>query len=112
VVFGGQSMQTERRRAPRANADLLINKFIDGWPHLARLVEISAAGCVLERLLEPSVDRELYPLEIALPAALGGTRLWLWAKTVWSTPERIALRFVGLDPVDRATLSRLSGALG
>ena len=103
-------MRPERRRAPRLRADILVNKFIDGWPHLTRLVEISAVGAVLEKLLEPEIERDLYPLELSLPAALGGTRLWLWAKPVWSEAGRTAVRFVGLDPVDRATLNRLAAA--
>ncbi len=104
-------MQTERRRAARKRADILVNKFIDGMPHMARLVEISPTGCLLERMLEPELGRELYPLEVALPASLGGTRLWLWARPVWSDTERTAFRFVGLDPVDRATLVRLADAM-
>jgi hypothetical protein len=104
-------MHHDRRRAARARTDLLVNKFIDGLPHVARLVEISARGCLLERVHEPEVPRELYPLELALPTALGGTRLWLWARPVWSHAGRTALRFVGLDPVDRATLERFATAL-
>jgi hypothetical protein len=105
-------MYEDRRRAPRKRADILVNKFIDGLPHVARLVEISALGCLLERIHEPEVRRDLYPLELALPADLGGTRLWLWARPVWSDAKRVALRFVGLDPVDRATLDRFAAAMG
>src|SRR6266508_1557447 len=105
-------MEQERRRAPRKRAEMFVNKFIDGLPHVARLMEISAIGCVLERIFEPEVARDLYPLELALPAALGGTRIWLWARPVWAHAGRTALRFVGVDPVDRATLARLTDALG
>ena len=106
----GTTMQNERRRATRKSTDILVNKFIDGMPHMARLVEISPTGCLLERMLEPELGRDLYPLELALPASLGGTRLWLWARPVWSENDRMAYRFVGLDPVDRATLARLANA--
>lgn len=101
-------MQIERRRATRKRTDILVNKFIDGLPHMTRLVEISPTGCMLERMLEPAIGRDLYPLEVSLPASLGGTRLWLWARPVWSDDGRSAFRFVGLDPVDRATLARLA----
>jgi hypothetical protein len=104
-------MQSDRRRAPRKRADILVNKFIDGWPHLARLVELSAGGCLLERVLEPDATRDVYPLELALPASLGGARLWLWARPVRSEHGRTAFRFVGLDPTDRATLGRLAASL-
>jgi hypothetical protein len=105
-------MQHERRRAPRKRVEILVNKFIDGLPHVARLLEISAMGCVLERVLEPEAHRDLYPLELALPAALGGTRMWVWARPVWAEAGRTAMRFVGLDPVDRATLARFTDAMG
>jgi hypothetical protein len=104
-------MQDERRRAERRQADIWVNKFIDGLPHTARLVEVSALGCVLERIHEPEVRRELYPIEMALPVALGSTRLWLWARPVWSRGGRTGMRFVGLDPLDRATLTQLASSL-
>lgn len=104
-------MHQERRKAERRRADILVNKFIDGMPHMARLVELSAVGCVLEPILEPRVERDLYPLELALPDALGGTRMWLWARPVRQYQGRTALRFVGLDAVDRATLARLAASL-
>lgn len=105
-------MEGERRRATRKRAEIFVNKFIDGWPHVARLVEISPLGCLLERVLEPDQSRELYPIELALPASMGGTRLWLWAKPVWASAGKTAMRFVGLDPVDRATLARFADTLG
>jgi hypothetical protein len=104
-------MDADRRRADRKRTDILVNKFIDGMPHLARLVDISPFGCLLERVLEPSAECDLYPLEVALPGSLGGTRMWLWARAVWSDEQRTAFRFVGLDPMDRATLARLADAL-
>jgi hypothetical protein len=104
-------MSNERRRSSRKRTDILVNKFIDGFPHVARLVEISSHGCLLERVLEPAQSRDLDPLELALPPALGGTRLWIWARPVWSRDDRTALRFVGVDPVDRATIARLADAL-
>jgi hypothetical protein len=104
-------MERERRRAVRRRADLFVNKFIDGLPHVARLIEISPMGCLLERVLEPEVQRDLYPLELSLPAQFGGARMWLWARPVWSGDGRTALKFVGVDPLDRATLARFAAAL-
>lgn len=104
-------MERERRRAVRRRADLFVNKFIDGLPHVARLIEISPIGCLLERVLEPEVQRDLYPLELSLPAHFGGARMWLWARPVWSDDARVALKFVGVDPLDRATLARFADSL-
>ncbi len=99
-------MHNERRRASRKSTDLWVNKFIDGLPHLARVVEVSASGCVLERVLEPDAARDLYPIELALPSSAGGSRMWLWARAVHREGDRTMCKFVGLDPVDRATLTR------
>jgi hypothetical protein len=104
-------MERERRRAVRRRADLFVNKFIDGTPYAARLVEISPLGCLLERVLEPEVQRDLYPLELSLPAGFGGARMWLWARPVWGDAARTAFKFVGVDPLDRATLTRFAASL-
>jgi hypothetical protein len=104
-------MERDRRRAVRRRTDLFVNKFIDGLPHVARLVEINPFGCLLERVLEPEVQRDLYPLELSLPAQFGRARMWLWARPVWSEHGRTACKFVGLDPLDRATLARFAATL-
>lgn len=104
-------MERERRRAVRRRADLFVNKFIDGLPHVARLIEISPLGCMLERVLEPEVQRDLYPLELSLPAQFGGARMWLWARPVWNGEGKTAFKFVGVDPLDRATLARFAASL-
>ena len=98
-------MQHDRRRAPRKHAEMFVNKFIDGWPHLARLVEISSAGCLLERVLEPDLVRDVYPLEFGLPAWSGGTRIgvclrefsWKWGRRVLGQNACVVLVSDGLD---------------
>ena len=48
-------MQThERRRDPRASFGMLfLNKYIEGFPHLAGLVEMSASGMLVRKIHEP-----------------------------------------------------------
>lgn len=101
--------EAERRQSPRTRVDLLFNKYIDGYPHLCRTIDVSSGGLLLERVSEPAVEREFYPVEIGLldPKADLVERLWVWAKQVWSDGERQALEFILLEDRDRAKLSRL-----
>ena len=100
---------SERRQSPRTRVDLLFNKYIDGYPHLCRTIDVSTGGLLLERVSEPAIDREFYPVEIGLldPKADMVERLWIWAKQVWTDGERQALEFVDLEERDRTKLNRL-----
>jgi hypothetical protein len=33
--------------------------------------------------------------------------MWLWTRRVWEKGDLVALRFVGIDPIDRAKLAKL-----
>ena len=99
----------ERRQSPRTRVDLLFNKYIDGYPHVCRTIDVSADGLLLERVSEPTVDREFYPIEIGVLDAKADVvdRMWIWARQVWADGERQALRFVGMEERDRAKLDQL-----
>ena len=100
----------ERRITDRAPIDLFLNKYIDGYPHLCRTIDVSEGGLLLERVSEPAVQRDFYPVEIGLMDPTSDEtpeRLWLWAKQVWSDGERQALRFIGVEDRDRRKLERL-----
>lgn len=107
---------TDRRQSPRKRVDLLFNKYIDGYPHLCRTIDVSEGGLLLERVSEPSVSRDFYPVEIGLmevPAEGEGEegskpeRVWLWAKQVWSDGALQALKFIGVDDHDLKKLHEL-----
>ena len=97
---------TDRRNSPRKRVDLLFNKYIDGYPHLCRTIDVSEGGLLLERVSEPKVERDFYPVEIGLmesSSELEGRapeRVWLWAKQVWSDGTRQALHFIGVEERD------------
>ena len=99
----------DRRLSPRTRVDLLYNKYIDGYPHLCRTIDVSPGGLLLERVSEPTVEREFYPVEIGLldPREDVIERMWLWAQQVWSDGERQALRFVGHEERDERKLRKL-----
>lgn len=99
----------DRRLNPRTRVDLLFNKYIDGYPHICRTIDVSPSGLLLEKVSEPRIDREFYPVEIGVLDPEGDVieRLWIWAKQVWSNGERQALEFVGLEDRDRRKLRKL-----
>jgi hypothetical protein len=99
----------DRRQTPRTRVDLLFNKYIDGYPHICRTIDVSPTGLLLERVSEPAVEREFYPVEIGVLDPKGDLieRLWIWAQQVWSNGERQALKFVGLEDRDRRRLRKL-----
>ena len=103
-------MHEDRRQSPRQRVDLLFNKYIDGYPHLCRILDVSEGGLLLARVNEPKVEREFYPVEIGLlePESVETPkRVWLWAKQVWSDDGRQALRFVGIEERDKRALREM-----
>jgi hypothetical protein len=107
----------DRRSQPRARlGPVLLNKYIDGFPHMAVLVDISESGMLLRKIHEPNLPRSYYSVELAVPSSYdsadddGLDRIWLWTRSVRVTgeyEEYQALRFVGLDPETRAKIARL-----
>ena len=93
----------DRRQEPRAAVELMINKYIDGYPYLCHALDISWTGLRLETVIEPAVRREFYPLEMGLPTA--DEPIWVWTRPVWTGDRLQALRFVGLDAKDARALA-------
>lgn len=97
---------TERRRMARARfGRMLFNKYVDGFPHTAELLDLSATGMLVRKIHEPQVTRDFFSLELGVPGST--ERMWLWARRVWSEGDKEALRFVGIDPMDRVRLVRM-----
>jgi hypothetical protein len=94
----------ERRSSKRPRVDLMINKYIDGYPYACRAVDISKGGVLLERIHEPKHDRTFYPVEIAVPGVKD--RIWAWTRQVRASGRSQALRFVAMDPFDQILLDQ------
>jgi hypothetical protein len=106
-------MQLDRRAAPRTEARIYFNKYIDGHPHLCEAVELSMTGMLVRRVLEPDAQRAAYAVEIAPgPLEHGGERVWLCATPVWSAGDLEALRFVECSDKDRALLDAMLARIG
>jgi hypothetical protein len=102
-------MKSDRRGDGRARfAGVFANKYIDGIPHVVELLDVSASGLQVRRILEPESASMTYPLELSL----GGITLWAWTRRVWRRGNREALRIVSADPLDRARFRKfLRGAM-
>lgn len=94
----------ERRCSKRTRVDLMINKYIDGYPYACRAVDISKGGVLLERMREPRHDRTFYPVEIGVPGV--ADRIWAWTRQVRVSGRTQALRFVAMDPFDQLLLDQ------
>ena len=97
-------MSSDRRSDGRAQfAGIFANKYIDGTPHTVELLDASASGLQVRRILEPESPTQTYPLELSI----GGLTLWAWTRRVWRRGNREALRIVSADSLDRARFRKL-----
>jgi hypothetical protein len=97
-------MKSDRRGEGRARfRGVFANKYIDGIPHLVELVDVSASGLQVRRILEPETTSTTFPLELSV----GGLTLWAWTRRVWRRGNREALHMVSTDTIDRARLRKL-----
>jgi hypothetical protein len=61
----------DRRHSRRLPVDLLVNRFLDGYPYLCRVTDISRSGMRLVPLIEPSATAT--PRYMGLQFQLPGT---------------------------------------
>ena len=88
---------------------MLLNKYIDGFPHACRVLDISMGGMLVRRINEPETRTESCSLQLGLPGARDP--MWIWSRPIWTRGNRQALRFVAMDPEDRARLATYLGAV-
>ena len=97
----------ERRTSLRAKLgqSLWLNKYVEGFPHLAELIEVSDSGLLVRTIREPSNRETRFSLEIGIPGS--AHRLWLWTELVRKSDNMQALRIVHADLLERAQLRQL-----
>ena len=97
----------ERRTSLRGspNVRVWVNKYIEGYPHLAELIDVSATGLLLRTTVEPDVQPQSFTVEVGVPGTTH--RLWLWARSVRRDARRQAVELVGIELLDRAYLQQL-----
>jgi hypothetical protein len=59
----------DNRGDRRMPVDILLNKYIDGEPHVCRGVNISRGGMLLYKIFEPDLDYSDVSLEFQLPGS-------------------------------------------
>jgi hypothetical protein len=79
-----------------------MNKYIEGLPHLARVLDLSPGGMMVRKLLEPEIAPSFFAIELGIPWT--DERLWIWARCVREWNDRQALRFVAMDAKDEVRL--------
>lgn len=100
------SLKSERRSSNRARLEpIFCNKYVDGLPYLAKIVDVSEEGLLLRTTIEPEKYAECFSIELQVPG--NPTTLWLWARTVRRTNGEHAVRLIGTELFDRASLAQL-----
>lgn len=98
---------SERRVEERARfGGLFVNKHIDGLPHLARVLDLSAGGMMVRKVLEPAaLARSFFAVELGIPWT--DERFWIWTRCVRDWGDLQALRFMGLRETERSRLAEI-----
>jgi hypothetical protein len=96
----------ERRTEDRARfGGLFVNKHIDGVPHLARVLDLSAGGMMVRKIFEPALAKSFFAVELGIPWR--SERFWIWARCVRDWGDLQAVRFVGFHADERARLAEI-----
>jgi len=99
-------MFEDHRRARRAPLNILLNKYIDGEPHVCRAVNLSSGGMLVYKVFEPDMATDEVSIEFQLP---GSPRV-LRADGIALQEHRWArahgIRFVRMADEDRELIER------
>jgi hypothetical protein len=96
----------ERRTEDRARfGGLFVNKHIDGVPHLARVLDLSAGGMMVRKIFEPALAKSFFAVELGVPWR--SERFWIWSRCVRDWGDLQAVRFIGLREDERARLAEI-----
>jgi hypothetical protein len=96
----------DSRGERRVSIDILLNKYIDGEPHVCRGVNLSRGGMLIYKVFEPDVPQEEVSLEFQLPGSsrilrVDGITL---AEHRWARAHGV--RFTRMADEDRALVDR------
>lgn len=96
----------DHRRERRIAIDILLNKYIEGEPHVCRAVNISRGGMLVYKVFEPSAPMGDVSLEFQLPGSarilrVDGVTL---SEHPWARAQGV--RFTRMSDEDRQLLDR------
>jgi hypothetical protein len=96
----------DRRGEARRDVDLLINRFLNGYPYLCRATNISRTGMRVVPLSEPSVATRFMGLQFQLP----GSQEVITAsgEAVFASGSRapVGIRFTRMPPASGEQIGR------
>jgi hypothetical protein len=95
----------ERRLASRAQVDVPICAFVDGFRHECRAVDLSPSGMIVE--LSRTLRRRALPMVNPFEIHLGGRPIRTRGRSVWARERFHAVRFVAMSDADRLTIAEL-----
>ena len=88
----------DRRREDRRDVDLLVNRFLNGYPYLCRATDISRTGMRVVPLNEPAVRTRFMGLQFQLPGS--NEVVTASGETVFAAGDNgaVGIRFTRLPP--------------
>ncbi len=91
-------MTSEKRHNPRRPIDILLNKYIDGQPHVCRGVNLSRGGMLVHKLFEPDVPHLSVTIELELPGSPDVLCIEGVVLTAGRSARSMAIRFLRMPP--------------
>jgi len=97
---------TDHRRERRMPLNILLNKYIDGEPHVCRAVNLSGGGMLLYKVFEPEIAHSEVSLELQLPGSPRILRIdgVTFSEHPWARAHGV--RFTRMSDEDRGLLDR------
>jgi len=102
-------MKSDQRRNPRRPIDILLNKYIDGQPHVCRALNISRGGLLLRKILEPELPHLSVTIELELPGSPEVLCIEGVVLSAGRASRTMAVRFLRLPPRIAQLLERFLG---
>ena len=101
------SLMIDHRQQRRRPVNLLVNKYVDGTPHLCRAVNLSRSGMLLHKIGEPAIEPGPVELEFVLPEIDRVVRLRGQVLAETSAVRAHAVRFTYLSAEVQELLDQL-----
>lgn len=104
-------MANDKRSERRLPVDIVLNKYINGEPHLCRALNISRGGMLLRKVFEPDLPHHHVLLEFQLPDCADIIRVEGVALMESPSARAVGVRFTRMSEQSRQSIDRfLNGA--
>jgi len=107
---GAKAKNPERRADPRREIDLLMNRFLNGYPYLCRASDISRTGMRIHPISGASSATRFVGLQFQLP---GSGEVVTASGEVVASPKQegpLGVRFTRMPAVSAARIGRFLAA--